>query len=55
MPKEHRIYIERRIHYFKCTVCGHPNRQSFYKRKANGGVCAKCKRTMPDPNQTTLL
>jgi uncharacterized OB-fold protein len=50
-----RIFKERRLYFFTCEQCGKVNRHSFKRRKAQGGVCKKCKRQVVDPNQQALF
>ncbi len=46
---------ERHVYFFPCSVCGRLNCRSYYRKHQRVGICRKCLRTMPDPNQGTLF
>lgn len=50
-----RSYKERRIYYFRCTGCGHENRQTLKRRKAKLSICRKCIKNYIHPNQQSLF
>ena len=50
-----RVYKERRLYFSeKCENCG-KGFQSFKRSKVKGGLCRKCRKNQPDPNQQPLF
>lgn len=50
-----RQYKERRLYFSEeCEKCGKPY-QSFKRSRVKHGLCRKCRRNQPDPNQQTLF
>lgn len=50
-----RQYKERRLYFSdNCEKCGNPF-QSFKRAKIKHGLCRKCRRNQPDPNQQGLF
>lgn len=45
----------RSIYLYTCKNCGGTRRMSFKKKKADKGVCRKCKKLLVDENQQKLF
>lgn len=44
----------RRRYTYECSGCGKPRYSIIYERM-KGGLCRKCERDLPDPNQNNIF
>jgi hypothetical protein len=52
----HASDITAKIEYqFSCAKCKKDRRSSYFLEKAEGKICRKCLRSLPDPNQVKLF
>lgn len=53
--KKRKEWKERHVYYFECQgPCG-SRRYSFYRARANRGICRKCRKAIADKNQMKMF